>query len=240
MDNMILVTGGSGLLGSKLKELLPSAMFPDSRDFDVTDLSQMSSWLDTTTRIATLVHCAAFTSPPRIDQDPGKGIDVNIVGTANIVKLCKTNDIRLVYISTDYVFDGAKGLYAETDPVLPANKYTWSKLGGECAVRMYDNSVIIRLTFGPDEFPYDAAFVDQWTSRESVSQIAPKVLRVIHSDITGIIHLGGKRKTVYEYATELHPHKVFKKLKRNEVSFLVPEDTSLNTNKYESLFEEND
>jgi hypothetical protein len=64
----------------------------------------------------------------------------------------------LVYISTDYVFAGEKGMYKEQDELLPQNKYAWSKLGGECAVQMLDNYVIIRLSFGPDIFPYKAAF----------------------------------------------------------------------------------
>ncbi len=55
---------------------------------------------------------------------------------------------------------GDQGNYKETDPVYPVNKYAWSKLGGECAVRMYDKSLIIRTTFGPNVFPYQKAFVD--------------------------------------------------------------------------------
>ncbi len=83
--------------------------------------------------------------------------------------------LQLVYISTDYIFKGDRGLYSETDAVYPSNKYAWSKPGGECAMRLYDKALIIRTSFGPNTFPYEKAFVDQWTSRESVSVIARKI-----------------------------------------------------------------
>jgi dTDP-4-dehydrorhamnose reductase len=232
----ILVTGGSGLLGSELKKHLTGASFPPSGDFDITDYGMMSGWLRSWgKKFSLLLHCAAFTSPPRIDKEPEKGIDVNIIGTAHVVKLCHAYNMKLVYISTDYIFDGSKGNYSEEDAVSPVNKYAWSKFGGECSVRLYDNSLIIRLSFGPDIFPYEAAFIDQWTSREPVSLIAKKITAVVRWDETGIIHLGGRRKTVYEYAKELNPQKEIKQLKRDEVSFVVPEDTSLHTDKYEKL-----
>jgi dTDP-4-dehydrorhamnose reductase len=142
---------------------------------------------------------------------------------------------RLIYISTDYVFNGEKGDYRETDPVYPVNKYAWSKLGGECAVRMYDKSLIIRTSFGPNIFPYQKAFVDQWTSRESVSAIARKIVALINRDITGVIHVGGTRKTVYEYAKGLDESKEIGKLSIKDISFNVPVDTSLNCEKYRGL-----
>jgi dTDP-4-dehydrorhamnose reductase len=185
-----------------------------------------------------LIHAAAFTSPPLIEKDPLKALEVNIVGTSNVVKLCMEFGIRLIYLSTDYVFEGDRGNYKETDPVYPVNKYAWSKLGGECAVRMYDKSLIIRTTFGPNVFPYPKAFIDQWTSRESVSVIAKKIARLLDKDITGVIHVGGKRKTVYEYAKSLDAAKEIGKLSVNDVSFTVPKDTSLNCEKYNKIMQE--
>jgi dTDP-4-dehydrorhamnose reductase len=185
-----------------------------------------------------LIHAAAFTSPPLVDKDPSKAIEVNIIGTSNVVKLCMEFGIRLIYISTDYVFKGDKGNYKETDPVYPVNKYAWSKLGGECAVRMYDKSLIIRTTFGPNVFPYPKAFVDQWTSRESVSVIAKKIARLLDKDITGTIHIGGKRKTVYEYAKSLDTAKNIGEISINNVNFAVPRDTSLSCEKYNEIIQE--
>jgi dTDP-4-dehydrorhamnose reductase len=230
----IIFTGGSGLLGSEFRRTRLDIDYPSSKEFDVTDYEQMKKYVGSN-GCDLIIHAAAFTSPPLVDKDPLRAIEVNIVGTANVVKLCVEFGSRLIYISTDYVFNGEKGDYKETDPVYPVNKYAWSKLGGECAVRMYDKSLIIRTSFGPNVFPYPKAFVDQWTSRESVSVIARKIVPLIDKDMTGVIHVGGKRKTVYEYAKGLDESKEIGKLAIKDVSFSVPVDTSLNCEKYRGL-----
>ena len=188
--------------------------------------------------VSDIVHMAAYTSPPKAETNPMKALDVNVVGTAHIVKLCHNLNCRLIYISTDYVFDGRKkgGLYTETDGVNPRNRYAISKLGGECTARMHSNSVIIRLSFGPDEFPYPGAFTDQWTSREKVSDVAYKIAQVVESDFTGIIHIGADRRTVREYAISISPNQEIKKLSIKDMKTDMPEDTSLDTSRYKSIF----
>jgi dTDP-4-dehydrorhamnose reductase len=235
-EEKIIFTGGSGLLGSEFKKRMPGIDYPASRDFDVTNYDQMDNYIKNGS-YGMVIHAAAFTSPPLVDKDPIRAIEVNIVGTANVVKLCAMRNLKLIYISTDYMFSGDKGDYKENDPMFPVNKYAWSKLGGECAVRMYDNSLIIRTSFGPVIFQYEKAFVDQWTSRESVDKIVSKMLSVIEKNITGVIHIGGERKTVFKYAKDLDPNKSIGELSRNDVNFVVPIDTSLNTDKYKSLTE---
>lgn len=233
-ENKILFTGGSGLLGSELRKMMPEAIYPTSKEFNVTNYSQMEEYINGK-QISILVHAAAFTSPPKIDQDPQKAIDVNIIGTSNIVKICYASQIKLIYISTDYVFEGDKGNYSENDALKPINRYAWSKLGGECAVQMYDNSLIIRTSFGPNEFPFPKAFIDQWTSRESVHEIAKKIVFVLQKSITGVLHIGGKRQTVYEYATCLDKNKKIEELSIKDVPFKVPKDTSLSCEFYDEI-----
>ena len=233
-ESKIIFTGGSGLLGSEFKKILPNIRYPSSKEFNVTDYLQMRNYIEEN-GAELIIHAAAFTSPPLIDKNPTKALDVNIIGTSNIVKLCIEFDARLIYISTDYVFSGYKGNYKETDPVLPVNKYAWSKLGGECAARLYDKALIVRTSFGPNTFPYQKAFVDQWTSRESVSTIARKIAKLIDKDISGVIHVGGQRKTVFEYARELQNEKEVGELSRNDVNFKVPLDTSLDCSRYNEL-----
>ena len=140
--------------------------------------------------------------------------------------------LKLVYISTDYVFRGNRGNYSEDDAVHPVNRYAWSKLGGECAARLYDRALIVRTSFGPNVFPYEKAFADQWTSRESVAQFAQKLVRLLDRDITGVVHVGGPRRTVYEYARSLDPSKEIQELSVHDVNFSVPVDTSLNCQRY--------
>jgi len=230
----IIFTGGSGLLGSEFKKIRPDIDYPASKQFNVTNYNQMKHYIQSK-GCDLIVHAAAFTSPPLVDKDPLKALEANILGTCNIVKLCMEFGIRLIYISTDYVFRGDKGYYNENDSVYPVNKYAWSKLGGECAVRLYDKSLIIRTTFSPNVFPYPKAFVDQWTSRESVSIIAKKISKLLEKNITGIIHVGGKRRTVFEYAKSLDESQDIGELSIKDVSFNAPADTSLNCNKYNEI-----
>jgi dTDP-4-dehydrorhamnose reductase len=234
----IIFTGGSGLLGTAFKKNMPGINYPSSAEFNITDSDQMEKYISSG-NYSMIIHAAAFTSPPKVDQNPIDAIDANIIGTANIVKLCVKFNLRLIYISTDYVFQGDKGSYTEEDPVLPVNKYAWSKLGGEASVRMLDNSLIIRTTFGPDIFPYEKAFVDQWTSRESVSKIAELIASLLDKEINGILHVGGSRKTVYEYATALSPEKTIGKLSVNDINFKVPSDTSLDCSRFYKITKNN-
>lgn len=237
-EEKIIFTGGSGLLGSEMKKKLPNIKYPSSSEFNILNFGQMENYVSKG-KYELIIHAAAFTSPPKIEQDPLKGLETNIIGTCNVVKLCIKYQLKLFYISTDYVFDGNKGNYKEDDPVYPVNKYAWSKLGGECAVRLYDNSLIIRTSFGPNIFPYEGAFIDQWTSRENVKVIADKIISLIDMNINGTIHIGGSRRTVFEYALSLDPTKNIKPLSIKDMNFALPKDTSLNCNKFNLLINKN-
>ncbi|MCX6155131.1 MAG: sugar nucleotide-binding protein [Candidatus Kapabacteria bacterium] len=230
----ILFTGSDGLLGTEFKKQFPLAIYTNRTDFDIENYSQISEYI-IDKKIGIIIHAAAFTSPPKVDSNPLKAIDANIIGTSNVVKLCINNNIKLLYISTDYVFRGDHGNYSESDEVFPINKYAVSKLGGECAVKMYDNSLIIRTSFGPNIFPYEKAFIDQWTSRESVSEITAKIIKLLNSELTGIIHIGSKPRTVFEYAKSLDPSKDLKELSIKDINFVVPVDTSLDCSRFDSI-----
>lgn len=235
--NRILLTGGSGLLGTQFRKLAADLLAPDEHEFDILFPDRMRAYLDNC-RPEMILHGAAFTSPPLVDKDPITAMDVNIVGTANMVRLASERNLRLVYISTDYVFKGDRGNYSEEDELYAQNRYAWSKLGGECAVRMYADSLIIRTTFSPPVFPFDKAFVDQYTSRDSVAVIAPLILQLArNSELTGVIHVGTGRKTVKDLAIQLGKTDVGD-LKRSEVPFEVPYDTSFNLSKLRQVLPE--
>ena len=235
MSQSILITGAAGKLGAAVRSLLPEAIGPTRVDFDISNTTQMSAFLDQHPQVMTILHCAAMISPPKINENIAQAIQSNIIGTSLLSAECHKRNIRLVYISTDYVFAGEKGMYKEGDELLPQNKYAWSKLGGECAVQMLDNYVIIRLSFGPDVFPYKAAFTDQYTSRESASVIAKKIKKIVVSDFKGVIHIGGDRKSVYEYALSLGAENI-DKISIKDMSVKMPTDTSLDCSLYKQHF----
>ena len=86
------------------------------------------------------------------DKNISKSIDLNIIGTANVVKVCKKYKVKLIYFSTGYVYEGTKGNYKETDGVKPFNNYALSKLGGECAVSMYKKLSYIKINYDRKTF----------------------------------------------------------------------------------------
>lgn len=234
IDCNVLVTGGSGLLGNELKKHLLNALFPESNIFNLLNLEQMEKYIKNF-NIHTILHCAAYTPPQEVQKNPIKALDTNIIGTSNLVKLCEKYDIKLIYISTDYVFDGLKGNYCESDPVNPVNTYAWTKLGGECAVKCLNNHIIVRLSFGPNVFPYANAFIDQFTSRESVTLISKKIIKLITKhNFKGTVHIGSNRKSVYDYAINLGGYNIGK-ISIDSLNTKVPKDTSLNTNLFDSL-----
>ena len=108
-----------------------------------------------------IIHLAGLSRP--IDQHEkniNESIKLNIIGTSNIVMVCKKFNTKIIYFSTSYVYPGNKGNYKETDPILPSNNYAWSKLGGECAVQMYKKSLILRVCMTERPFIHDKAFTD--------------------------------------------------------------------------------
>jgi dTDP-4-dehydrorhamnose reductase len=219
----VLFTGGSGLLGSEVRKLRPGWQYPTHMRLDVADV--YASWPE----CDVIVHAAAFTSPPRCDCDPVAAVDSNIIGTCKAVMIASGKGIPIVYVSTDYVFRGDRGNYAEEDDLHPVNKYAWSKLGGECAVRMYDKGLIVRGSFGPVPFPYQKAFADQWTSRIPVDKFARRLVSIVEHDppLFGVVHIARYARTVIEYARTVSPQAEIEPIPRSEVPFAVPRDTSL-------------
>lgn len=235
-QNKILVIGGSGRLGSELKKLMPKALFPSSKVFNVTNRAQMRSFINKH-KPQLVLHAASVVSPPSVEKNPGPALETNIIGTAYVAELCLNKGMKMVYICTDYVFKGDKGNYKEEDPLLPTNRYAWSKLGGEAAVRMLPDFLIFRTSLGAKVFPYPQAYTDHFTSRESVDIIAKKIVKIIHAGISGVIHIGHKRRSVYQYAKALGGKQQINKITRLDMGFPVPKDTSLNTSKYDKLVE---
>ena len=135
----VLVTGVKGQLGyDVVKELTKrnhEAVGVDIEEMDITDFSAVEKVL-TAVKPDAVIHCAAWTAVDAAEDNADKVMKINVDGTANIAKVCKAIDAKMVYISTDYVFDGTGE--APWDPdckdYAPQNVYGMSKLGGEKAV----------------------------------------------------------------------------------------------------------
>jgi dTDP-4-dehydrorhamnose reductase len=222
----VVITGKYGLLSTTLHSLDTSIVTLSRYEYDIADNSIITKLQSLNPDV--IIHAGAVTDSNEVKRNPISAINTNIIGTANISKYCIDFNKRLVYISTDYVYDGKDGNHKETDSVFPYNTYAWTKLGGECSVRLVPNHVIIRTSFGNTKFPYDVAWDNMIVSKDYVDVIAPKILKVAYSSFIGVINVGTEPKTILEYAT-----------RRNVVtgsSLEVPLDFSLDLNLYEQSF----
>ena len=144
MMKKILVTGGDGRFAKILKQQNKklNLIFKSKKQLDVTKINSIEKSIKKN-KPKIIMHCAALSRPMSLhDKNIQKSIDINIIGTCNLVKLCSKYKIKLVYFSTGYVYEGLKGNYSEKDPVKPFNNYGFSKLGGECADSMYDKYAV--------------------------------------------------------------------------------------------------
>jgi len=219
----ILLFGGSGTLGTELQQLDKTLICPPKGEVNIRYIDEVRTCIKHHSPDI-VIHSAASISNIDIEKNPEIGIETNIIGTSNVSIVCAQNDIRLVYISTDYVYNGKTGNYTETSPIDPTNIYAWTKLGGECAVKCVSNHLIIRTSFGTTTFPYTVAYDNQYTSKDYVDVIAPMILNAVNSKTIGVLNIGTDRKSMYEYATERNDAI----LKKN-TNF---KDHSLNTKKY--------
>ena len=229
----VVITGGSGRFGSILQKKYKSdkLFYPSKSRLNILSTKSIENYLkETKPRI--LIHLAALSRPMRIhDKNISKSIDLNIIGTANVVKICSKLKIKLIYFSTNYVYEGKKGNYKETDPVLPVNNYAWSKLGGESAVQMYKNSLILRVCMTEEPFVHKTAFSDVQTNfifHEEVANILFKIL-----NYKGVINIGGKIQSPYNFGKKYN-----KKLKKNSVKNKIrnfPLKPSMNISKIKKI-----
>lgn len=220
----ILFTGGDGNLCSEFKKISNDFIFLNRHDMDITDEDDIKYVFDNYD-FDYVVHSAALTRPMKLhDENPILSINTNIIGTANIVKFCIEYNKKLIYISTDYVYEGIYGFYDEEDGVNPPNKYGWSKLGGECSVMMMEDYLIIRLGMVEYPFPHEFAFTDVYKSSVWVDEVPNIVLNLL--DETGVINVGGERKTIYDFVSERQ-----KNIKGVKSPDTVVKDSSMNIDK---------
>ena len=217
-NKKIVVTGGNGRFGQVLKKENKrlNIFFPSKKIFNILNINSMKKYIRKI-KPKYIIHCAGLSRPMDLHvKDICKSINLNIIGTANVVNVCNEFNIKLIYFSTGYVYEGKKGNYSEKDPVLPINNYAWSKLGGECAVTMYKNSLILRVTMTEKPFPYKKAYSNlksNFMYHEDLIKILPKIINQ-----KGTINVGGKSQSVFEFAKK-NDRKVIK-IKANNKSKL--------------------
>jgi dTDP-4-dehydrorhamnose reductase len=226
----IVITGGNGRFGSVLKKKYHSdkLFYPNKRQFNILSIKSIENYL-VKKKPKILIHLAALSRPMKIhDNDISKSININIIGTSNIVKICSKLKIKLIYFSTNYIYEGKKGNYKETDPVLPINNYAWSKLGGEASVQMYKNSLILRVCMTEEPFIHKKAFSDLKTNFIFQKDVADILFKILNKK--GIINVGGNIQSPYNFGKKYN-----KNIKKILAKKRFPLNPSMNINKLKKI-----
>jgi dTDP-4-dehydrorhamnose reductase len=145
----ILITGGNGQLGRALQKVLKDeeALFTDVEEMDFTN-KKMVEKVFSEFKSEWLVHGGACTNVDGCEEDPELAKKVNQTGTEILAEACKKHNVRMIYISTDYVFDGKKREpYTEDDQTNPQSVYGETKLAGEKAVLKLPKSYVLRTSW---------------------------------------------------------------------------------------------
>jgi len=212
----ILVTGSSGQLGSELQELSSeynyNFFFTDRNSLDISDVNAVEEFVEKND-INTIVNCAAYTVVDKAETDKVNADAINHIAVKNMAAIAKEKNIKLIHISTDYVFDGTNFKpYSEDDTTNPTGVYGSTKLDGENALRQINpsNAVIIRTSWVYSS--YGANFVKTMLrlgkEKESLGVIfdqvgTPTYARDLARTILDILpNVNNEKVEIYNYSNE--------------------------------------
>ncbi len=267
----LFVTGGSGLLGSRLAEVALERgykvysgyrthrpEFGEPVKFDLTDSNSIVKAVDSV-KPDVIVHSAALTDVDKCEVEKELARRINAEGTEIVACAARKTGSFLVYVSTDYVFDGTKGMYREEDETNPVNHYGYTKLLGEKYTREYCVDFCIARTcviYGAKPASGKVNFVlwlidrlekgesvkivtDQYITPTLNTNLAEMLLEVAERKITGIFHLAGAtRVSRFEFAEKIAEvfgldDSLIAPSKMDEINWIAkrPRDSSLDTSK---------
>jgi len=213
----VLVFGSSGMLGKSVLKVFNSAgkeveiLAPDSKEVDITDIVKLDRYFEKYFPMI-VVHLAAYTDVDGCEQNQEKAYLVNTLGTANIVSCCLKYYTELLYISTDYVFNGEKLEYYEWDEPDPLNVYGRSKLYGEEVIKAHLNKFYIVRTswlFGEGKNFVDTMLNlaksrteidvvnDQCGAPTYCDDLAEAIFRILEKQMYGVYHVTAKGKVTW-------------------------------------------
>ena len=228
----LLITGASGLLGSKLQKIAEGKfnlillhntrpLSPNSLELDITNQKEVAK-LFNDLRPEIVIHTASETNVDKCELQKEHAWKTNVEGTCNIARACKEIDAKLVYISTDYVFDGEKGLYKEEDKPNPISHYGITKLEGENQVIQNCNDHVILRTsviYGWHQWKQNfATWVinqlrqnkeitvvdDHYNTPTLADNLAEMTIETLQSDLHGLYHASGIEKiSRYDFAIQI-------------------------------------
>ena len=231
----ILLTGGTGTLGSALLPLLKEAGYnvlaPTHEEMPVECMISVGDF-GRENKVDLILHCAAYTDVKGAEKKKNKVkvIESNVYAVENLKVLAKRQlpKAKMVYISTDYVYQGDTGEYTVKSPTVPCTFYGWSKLAGEAFLEPEDliirTSFCKRGTWGNSKAQLSKVFKDIYTSKDWVDVIAPKIVKSIKRK--GLIQIGTERKSLEDLAREDYPEVEVMDSSEVKLGYEYPKDCS--------------
>lgn len=276
----ILVTGSSGLLGHKLVEELLLRDYEvyaiyNRHEVGISHRNLKKIKLDLVNNVAledlilkirpeVIIHAAAYTDVDGWELNMSYAWRINVEATRSIVRAARVIKSFLIYVSTDYVFNGEKGMYRENDVPNPINYYGLTKLISEEIVKSSDllytiirPSAIYGIGFGKLNFALFVAnklshgevvkaLIDQYVSLTLNTYLAQAITEIVELRPMGILHIAGERMSRYEFAIKIAevlglPKDLIKEGKMSEMNWRAkrPKDSSLSVERAKHLLKTN-
>ena len=221
---MRVVVLGDGLLGSEIiKQTGWDYMSRKKDGFDIRD-----HFLRVLDGYDVIVNCIAHTNTYSDDKE--LHWDINYKGVIKLSNYCTTRNIKLVHISTDYIYSNSVSEASEIDiPVHGNNWYSYTKLLGDAYVQLNDRNLIIRTSHKPYPFPYKDAWTNQHTNGDYVNVISELVIKLINKNVSGVYNVGTNEKTWFNLTKE--------EFNTNPISKpdIAPENITMNINKLKKI-----
>ena len=189
---------GDGLLGSEIYR--QSGWDYISRKKDKIDFREPDSYKNHLKKYDVIVNCIGHVDV--YSDDRQMHWDVNYKAVSDLVDLCNENNVRLVHISSDFVYSNSIENASESDvPVHNENWYGYTKLLGDAHVQLKSvDYLLIRTSYKPKPFPYDKAWTSQKGNFDYVDNIAAIIIKLIDNDLRGVYNVGTELKTMYDLA----------------------------------------
>jgi dTDP-4-dehydrorhamnose reductase len=217
---------GDGLLGGELAKQTDWEVCSRKTGFDINNIEKTLGSIPDV-----IVNCIAHTDTYSSDRE--KHWNVNYKFVSNLVDFCNHYNVKLVHISSDYLYANSFPNASETDvPVHCGTWYGYTKLLADGHVQLKSsNYLLIRATHKPTPFPYDKAWVNQTGNFDYVDKIGELIIQLVINNETGLYNVGTETKTMYELAEQTNPN-VLISWSDNK---LMPTNTTMNVDKLKKV-----
>lgn len=223
MELKVLVLG-DGLLGSELVKQTGWEYI--SRKKDSFDIKNIDSFSKEMKEYNVIINCIANTDTYSDERE--SHWEANYVFVDKLIKFCNQNQIKLVHISTDYVYTSSVDNASEEDvPVHCNNWYGYTKLLSDGLVQLQSNDyLLIRCSHKPNPFPYPKAWDDLYGNFDYVDVISEKIIKLVKNNSNGLFNVGTKSKTIYDLAKTTN-----KDIEAIKSPIYTPKNITMNLNK---------